>query len=48
MWMDLPWFNGSMNIEDFLNWLSELERFFEYMDIKDKGRLNSLAYCNNL
>lgn len=34
-WYNIETFIGSMNIEEFLDWSSEVERFFEYMDIKE-------------
>lgn len=37
--MNLPWFNGSMYIEEFLDWLSEVGRFFKYMDIKESQKM---------
>lgn len=32
--MVLPQFNGNMHNEDYLDWISEVEHFFDYIDIK--------------
>lgn len=44
MKMDLPSFNGQLNIEDFLDWLHEVERFFDYMDIEEGRKVKLVAY----
>ena len=36
MRMELPSFNGQLNIEAFLDWLNEVEWFFDYMDIEEE------------
>lgn len=33
--MDIPTFNDSAHIEEFLEWIIEVERFFDYMDIDE-------------
>lgn len=44
MKMDLPYFNGQLHIEDFFDWILEVERFFDYMEIEDAKKVKLLAY----
>ena len=40
MKLDLPCFNGSLKIEESVDWLAEVERFFDYTKILEKSRQN--------
>jgi len=44
MKMDLPSFNGQLQIEEFLDWLVLVERFFNYMDIPKDKKVKLVAY----
>ena len=44
MKMDLPSFNGQLQIEGFLDWLVLIERFFDYMDIPEDKKVKLVAY----
>jgi hypothetical protein len=44
MKMDLPSFNGQLQIEGFLNWLAAVERFFDYMEIPEDEKVKLVAY----
>ena len=44
MKMDLPNFNGQLQIEGFLDWLVLVERFFDYMDILEDKKVKLVAY----
>ncbi|CAL1411555.1 unnamed protein product [Linum trigynum] len=41
---EIPIFNGSLEIEPFLDWLNEAERFFEIMEISDERKVSIVAY----
>lgn len=41
---DVPSFNGSMDIETFLDWMSELENFFSFYEIPNDKRVTLVAY----
>ncbi|XP_071708598.1 uncharacterized protein [Rutidosis leptorrhynchoides] len=39
---DLPSFNGNLNIEEFLDWITEVERFFEFTGIEENKQYQAL------
>ena len=45
-WMkvDLPSFNGNISIEEYLGWVNEVEKFFDYMGIADDKQVYLVAY----
>jgi hypothetical protein len=44
MKIDLPSFNRHLQIEDFLDWMMEVERFFDYMSIHKDSKVKLVAY----
>jgi hypothetical protein len=39
MKIDLPSFDGHLHIEDFLDWITEVEQFFDYMNIPQERKV---------
>ena len=37
---EFPTFLGNLNLEELIDWINELEEYFEYEDIKDPDRVN--------
>ena len=44
MKVELPSFNGNVSIEEYLDWVSEVERFFDYIGTADDKQLCLVAY----
>ena len=44
MKVELPSFNGNIFIEEYLDWVSEVEKFFDYMSTIDDKQVNLVVY----
>ena len=44
MKVELPSFNGNVSIEEYLKWVSEVEKFFYYMGTADDKQVCLVAY----
>ena len=44
MRVDLPFFSGVADIEQFLDWIYEVERFFDIMRIETERKVDFVAY----
>jgi hypothetical protein len=44
MKIDLPSFKGHLHIEDFLGWVTKVEKLFDYMCISKDHKVKLVAY----
>lgn len=42
--MDLPYFNGNLHIEEFIEWMAKVEQFFDYINISEDRKLKLVAH----
>nr|XP_011459809.1 PREDICTED: uncharacterized protein LOC105350104 [Fragaria vesca subsp. vesca] len=43
MKVDIPFFNGKMNVEEFLDWQIEVDRFMEHMNVAEQKQVKLVA-----
>ena len=42
--VDIPFFSGNLNIEDLINWVAEIDKFFDYIEVP-KEKQEKLVAC---
>ena len=42
--VDIPTFSRDLDIEEFLNWITKVDRFFEYMEILKERKIKLVAF----
>ena len=42
--VDIPNFSGDLDIEGFLDWLTEVDRFFEYIELFENRKVKFIIY----
>ncbi|VFQ86930.1 unnamed protein product [Cuscuta campestris] len=41
--VEIPSFSGTLQVDDFIDWLNEVDRIFEYKDIPDRDKVKLVA-----
>ena len=41
--IDIPFFSGNLNIEDFINWITDIDKFFAYIEVLEEKRVRLVA-----
>nr|DAD47805.1 TPA_asm: hypothetical protein HUJ06_017742 [Nelumbo nucifera] len=44
MKIELPTFNGQLHIEDFLDWIHEVEKFFDFVETVETKKVKLVSY----
>ena len=42
--VDIPFFSVNLNIEDFIDWIAKIDKFFDYMQVPEEKRVK-LVTC---